>query len=166
MFVKRSFGVKYPARISFRPGERAGERVTPSAGSMSHPPKRLHPMSTPLLRTPDPALVFRPVAPRPDGRLDAGVYRRRRLVVVAVVLGLVLGVVLFGRQAGANRPAEQLAAEAVTVTVQPGDTLWTIARSLAPDDDPRPLTDALVDLAGGTSLQPGQRIVIPGSLLD
>ena len=83
-----------------------------------------------------------------------------------VVLGLVLGVVLFGRQAGANRPAEQLAAEAVTVTVQPGDTLWTIARSLAPDDDPRPLTDALVDLAGGTSLQPGQRIVIPGSLLD
>ena len=145
-------------------------------------------MSTTLLASPDPALVFRPVAPRPsvpsvapgrstsvgrpaatdrpDGRLDAGVYRRRRLVAVAVVLGLVLGLAVFGRQAGANRPAEQVAAEAVTVTVQPGDTLWSIARSLAPDDDPRPLTDALVELAGGTSLQPGQRIVIPGSLLD
>ena len=133
-------------------------------------------MSTTLLASPDPALVFRPVAPRrsvpsaatdrADGRLDAGVYRRRRLVVVAVVVGLVLGLAVFGRQAGANRPAEQVAAEAVTVTVQPGDTLWSIARSLAPDDDPRPLTDALVELAGGTSLQPGQRIVIPGSLLD
>ena len=49
--------------------------------------------------------------------------------------------------------------------VAPGDTLWAIASSLAPDTDPRPLAAALADIAGGTELQPGQRIVVPASLL-
>ena len=127
---------------------------------------------TPAAPSADPTVVARgPVAAdrvaarqavRPVG---AGVYRRRRLVAVALVVGVVLGLLSFGREAGANRTAEAEAAAAVTVIVQPGDTLWDIARTLAPGDDPRPLADALSDLAGGTSLQPGQRIVVPGDLV-
>jgi len=45
--------------------------------------------------------------------------------------------------------------------VQPGDTLWSIARRLQPDGDVRPLVDQLVDLNGGTDLAVGQRLPIP-----
>ena len=171
MFVKRPFGVKYPPV----PGP-TGLRPRP----LSHPPSRLPTMST-ATTIPTPALVFSPTppprrrrprlvaVPEPDGAaapVRPEVYRRRRLVVVALVLGLVLGLLSFGRQAGANRTAEAEAADAVTVVVAPGDTLWEIARTLAPSADPRPLADALADLAGGTGLQPGQRIVVPARLLD
>jgi len=45
--------------------------------------------------------------------------------------------------------------------VQPGDTLWSIARRLQPEGDLRPLVDQLVDLNGGTDLAVGQRLPIP-----
>ena len=54
----------------------------------------------------------------------------------------------------------------VVVTVGPGDSLWSIARSVEPDGDPRPLVSALIEANGGSSLQIGQQIVIPGHLLD
>jgi hypothetical protein len=45
--------------------------------------------------------------------------------------------------------------------VQPGDTLWGIARQVAPGRDPRPVVDEIVeanDLRGG--LQAGQELVV------
>lgn len=51
-----------------------------------------------------------------------------------------------------------------TVQVQPGQTLWDIARQLAPDQDPRAVVDAIVDLNALTdpgSLQVGQRLGVP-----
>lgn len=100
----------------------------------------------------------RPVSPE--------VYRRRRLAVVAVVLGLLLGLASFGRQADATPTADVRAAEAVLVVVQPGDTLWTIAESLVENTDPRPLVAQLSDIAGGATIQPGQLLRIPGDLVD
>ncbi|HUR18043.1 MAG TPA: LysM domain-containing protein [Acidimicrobiales bacterium] len=44
--------------------------------------------------------------------------------------------------------------------VQPGDTLWSVARGLQPDGDLRPLVDRLAHTAGG-GLRPGQRIPLP-----
>ncbi|HET9005593.1 MAG TPA: LysM peptidoglycan-binding domain-containing protein [Actinomycetes bacterium] len=46
--------------------------------------------------------------------------------------------------------------------VEPGDTLWSIARRVAPGRDPRPVVDGLIDanhLRGG--LQVGQELSIP-----
>ena len=93
-------------------------------------------------------------------------YRRRRLVVAALAVGLVLGLLSLGRQADASRTPEARSADSVTYVVQPGDTLWGIAQDLKPGTDPRPLVEALDDIAGGALLQPGQRLVVPGHLVD
>ncbi|MEM9467333.1 MAG: LysM peptidoglycan-binding domain-containing protein [Actinomycetota bacterium] len=100
-----------------------------------------------------------PVAHRDD------VYRRRRLVALALLIGLVLGVASFVGSADATPTPEGQLAESVTVVVQPGDTLWAIATELDPDGDPRVLVDRLVGLAGSSSLQPGQELVVPSHWL-
>jgi hypothetical protein len=46
--------------------------------------------------------------------------------------------------------------------VQPGDTLWSIAATVAPGSDPRPIVDELARRSGGAGLQPGQRIALEG----
>lgn len=116
------------------------------------------------VRSTEPPPSADPVVAR--HRRDAEVYRRRRLVVAAVLVGLVLGMISVGRQAGASRPPDADADESVSYVVQPGDTLWAIARRLSPGQDPRPLVAALDDVAGGAVLQPGQALVIPGELVD
>jgi Tfp pilus assembly protein FimV len=84
------------------------------------------------------------------------------VVVVAARAGVALG----GSPLAApeRRPASSSTAAGAptTVVVRPGDTLWSIATRLAPDDDPRPLVDALTDARGTTALQPGERIRVPG----
>lgn len=48
------------------------------------------------------------------------------------------------------------------LVVQPGDTLWTLARSLRPTGEIRPLVDELARRAGGSSLRAGQRLDVTG----
>ena len=49
------------------------------------------------------------------------------------------------------------------VTVDPGETLWQIARAVAPADDPRDTVDRIRDLndLNTTVVQAGQRLVVP-----
>jgi LysM repeat protein len=49
----------------------------------------------------------------------------------------------------------------IVYVVQPGDTVWGIARSVEPDDDPRRTVDAILAARGNGSLQVGERIVLP-----
>jgi nucleoid-associated protein YgaU len=53
-----------------------------------------------------------------------------------------------------------LSAHAVYI-VQPGDTLWSIAERLDPAGDPRPTMTALSEQAGGDTLRPGERLILP-----
>ena len=48
------------------------------------------------------------------------------------------------------------------VVVQPGDSLWSIARRVQPVGDVRSLVDQLASSNGSAVLQPGDRIVLPG----
>ncbi len=102
--------------------------------------------------------------------LSASVYRRRRLgallVVASLVLVAYLGVgALLSTPGAASAPgrAAVVAAGAHQVyVVQPGDTLWSIARSLHPHGDIRSVVDRLEARAGGADLQPGQRVSLDG----
>ncbi len=83
--------------------------------------------------------------------------RARVLAVVLVVAAFLVVVPGLARGNGPDRPAPQ-----VTYVVEPGDTLWSIARRVAPGRDPRPVVDGLIkanDLRGG--LQAGQELSIP-----
>jgi Tfp pilus assembly protein FimV len=83
--------------------------------------------------------------------------RTRLLAVALLVVASLLVVPGLAKGDGPERPAPR-----VHYVVQPGDTLWSIARQVAPGRDPRPVVDALVeanDLHGG--LQAGQELTVP-----
>ena len=126
----------------------------------------------PSPQQPGPRLVppARPARHLPD---RATRIRRRRLAAL-VALVVVVALTIVGARAltsltsaGATgpepvgparteaRPAPVAGAEYV---VRPGDTLWTIAAEIAPDDDPRAVVDALREANGGAELQVGQRL--------
>jgi Tfp pilus assembly protein FimV len=100
-----------------------------------------------------------PIALRPR-REEVDRMRVRWVRVIAIVL-VVAGALLvapgLARGDGPDRPAPR-----VTYVVESGDTLWSIARRVAPGRDPRPVVDGLIeanDLRGG--LQAGQELSIP-----
>jgi hypothetical protein len=83
--------------------------------------------------------------------------RARVLAIVLVVAGFLVVAPGLARGDGPDRPA----APRVTYVVVSGDTLWSIARRVAPDRDPRPVVDHLIEvnhLGGG--LQAGQELSI------
>ena len=94
------------------------------------------------------------------------VYRRRRLVVATLVLSVLLGGRVAADLSGggpldAPRPAPPVLVSERSHVVQPGDTLWTIARTLQPTGDVRRLVDRLAARRHGAALQVGERIVLP-----
>jgi nucleoid-associated protein YgaU len=97
------------------------------------------------------------------------------LALAALVALAALGSVnLLGADAAASGPASTAesfhpaGADASTpsvpavVVVQPGDTLWAIARRIQPTGDVRPLVDELAHRAGGAAVVSGQRVDITG----
>lgn len=113
------------------------------------------------------------VAPSPTGW-------RIKPVALALVLAIVaVAVIGFGSDAAATgseveAPSEAVVAETANVVpdaieiyvVQPGDTLWEIATEMAgPGEDVRQLVDALEEIAGGSQLDVGQRLIIDHMLL-
>jgi nucleoid-associated protein YgaU len=114
-----------------------------------------HPMAAAFISLSHPTTT---AAPHPA-------YWRRRLVVVALAIVLV-GTLLsaagsiaaaFGdvpASVPGRRPAQR------TYLVQPGDTLWSIARSYRPTGDVNGLVTQLERL-NGAALRVGQRIMLP-----
>ena len=105
-------------------------------------------------------------------RHPAAVYRRRRLLVAALFLGALLaGSWVLGALGGGPLTASEAGPSAVelemapvsqaTHVVQPGDTLWSIARALVPEGDVRPVVDSLAAHRNGRPLQVGERITLP-----
>jgi nucleoid-associated protein YgaU len=108
-------------------------------------------------------------------RATPATYRRRRLAASVLALGIVVvmglaGVALGGsplapperRPTAASQPATAGTPGAERlVIVRPGDTLWSIAVRLAPDDDPRPVVDTMSSARHGAPLVPGETIRWP-----
>jgi nucleoid-associated protein YgaU len=104
----------------------------------------------------------------PARQAQAAAYRRRRvvalLVVAAVVAALVfLASAVLAGNAGGGTPssAAGTSASGAVHVVQPGDTLWSIARDLDLGGDVRLTVDRLAELNGGAPLAVGQRLLLP-----
>jgi hypothetical protein len=125
--------------------------------------------------TPRPRLYVIPggPTPRPSRRLAPAVYRRRRVVALVVLAGVVAGVlvglglvvrtVVDGPAIGPaaiGTPPSRPAASRVWV-VRPGDTLWSIALASGDKGDVRPLVDRLWAEVHGQPLLAGERIALP-----
>ncbi len=115
-------------------------------------------------------------AGRPELKLVPGVEGAAwpSVAVIAVVALMVFG--MFGlvrvAQGSAGTPAEAGIADVVpgpddrVIVAGAGDSLWSIAVSMSPDGDPRPVVAALIEANGGETVRIGQQIVIPARLLD
>lgn len=96
----------------------------------------------------------------PTTRRSTALYRRRRLSVLAA-MAAVLALVGAAKARGDEPTLETVAVSRVIYIVQPGDTLWTIARSLQPDGEVRPLVDRLAaQRSSGSPLLPGERLAV------
>ena len=103
--------------------------------------------------------AVRTPAPSRRAGVPERVYRRRRRVLGAmVVFGLTTGV--FATNAFATDPSADVPPAPRTVVAQPGDTLWGIARRIAPTGDITELVHALV-LVNGSNIETGQIVRIP-----
>lgn len=82
-------------------------------------------------------------------------------VVGLAVVGLAVGAKVAG--AGGGAPASTPVGTGVQAVyiVQPGDTLWSIAAAQRPSVETSGLVRQLVSLNGGTTLQVGQRLILP-----
>ena len=85
------------------------------------------------------------------------------LAALLMILGLGFSVLFLGGGSAKARP-EALQKYYTSVTVQPGDSLWSIARQFAPEySDLREYVDQLMkinDLKNTESLRSGQSLVI------
>ena len=86
-------------------------------------------------------------------------------LVLAAVLALAVGNGAFSSlsspASGGEATSAPHAGQGETLMVQPGDTLWSIAQTLQPNSDPRPIVDELVRLNGNEPLQVGEHIFLP-----
>ena len=93
--------------------------------------------------------------------------RRGRTVLVLLLAALLLAAFSLGSQA---TQASDVAVDSATVqleqtTVQPGESLWSVAQRIAPDNDPREVVaqiQRLNDLSG-SQLQVGQHLLLPAA---
>lgn len=82
-------------------------------------------------------------------------------VLVAALLALGIGAGTFSGLVPTPGTGSVAAADGTVVVVEPGDSVWSIARSLQPEGDVRPLVHRIVQVNGSRLLQPGQEIVVP-----
>ena len=122
---------------------------------------------------------YAPRGATPRGRrVTPTTYRRRRLAVATLALGLVVvaaqaGAALGGlplaspeRRSTASHSSSGSSTSGSStsvpteVVVRPGDSLWSLAARLAPGEDLRPIVDELSSARGGAPLVPGETIRI------
>lgn len=91
--------------------------------------------------------------------------RRGRAVVLCALVTLLLAAFSLGRVGSQAAPRGTKAAGLSQIVVQPGESLWTIAKRVAPGHDPRAVIDQIADLndLDSGAVQAGQLLLIPSS---
>ena len=86
--------------------------------------------------------------------LLAVLWRRRSALVVTTVVCLLLAALYLKLATPVYRAA------ATVHVVQPGETVWDVARTITPSGDVRATVDRIIERNGGALLRPGQRLVL------
>ena len=91
----------------------------------------------------------------------------RTWAVVVTMVIIAIAVIGFGSDVAASSGEDAAGSDAIELyIVQPGDTLWDIAASIAlPGEDVRDLVDELELVSGGSDLDVGQRLVIDHTMI-
>ena len=90
--------------------------------------------------------------------------KRGRVLLLAALVAVVFGAFSLGRSVSEAAPPSAQPAQHL-VTVQQGDSLWTLAQRVAPDNDPREVVALIRDLndLSSSQLLPGQHLVLPAA---
>jgi hypothetical protein len=107
------------------------------------------------------AIAFGTQIARPRLRITR---RGRAVLALLIAVPLAIGAAVGGAGAlGAAAGTHSGATTFTYVTVEPGESLWQLAQSVAPTADPREVIAGILnlnDLSSG-EVQPGQRLAIP-----
>ena len=149
------------------PSVRPSEPARPAAWPLARPRRIVRPARQPRSAGPHRygpgAAERRPAGLSRPGLRPAGLRltRRGRLVVASAALLAVVAFGWLGARLVHARATIPPSAPAV-VEVQSGETVWSIARRVAPRADIRAVVDAIVARNGlvGGAVHPGQRLVI------
>ena len=91
--------------------------------------------------------------------------RRGRVVVLLALLTLTLVAFSLGRvgSEASPRTTESRTTTTASTVVQPGESLWSVAKRVAPGHDPRAVIDQIAELnnLSSSGLRAGQLLVIP-----
>lgn len=88
----------------------------------------------------------------------------RLLMNLFILLSLILFVQYFARTITTTQNREVEKESFINITIEKGDSLWSIARTIYPDRDPRPVVAMIRDLNGlqeDPTIFPGQLLKIP-----
>lgn len=90
--------------------------------------------------------------------------RRGRVLLVAGLVAVLFAAFSLGRSVSEAAPLTAQPAQHL-VTVQQGDSLWTLARRVAPDHDPRDVVAQIRELndLASSGLTPGQQLLLPAA---
>ncbi|MCT1477506.1 LysM peptidoglycan-binding domain-containing protein [Microbacterium sp. p3-SID336] len=91
--------------------------------------------------------------------------RGRRVLLAVASIPLAAGIAFAAISGGSAiaSGADSVPAAVETLTVMPGDTLWSIAGAIAPEADPRDVIGEIsrMNLLRGGEIQIGQELAIP-----
>ncbi len=141
------------------------DRCVPSAGGRVEGARRGGRVARPTVRLIKATGASAGVSATGAGRLEARPLRLTRRGVLALALGVAVigGLLLLAAHLSAGSPAVPAGSPpGAVVTVQPGDTLWSIAGQVAPGRDPRQVVDRIRESNHLTSVSliPGQTLKV------
>lgn len=118
-------------------------------------------MTATMSRTAYAPLATAQAVPPAPGRLR--LTRRGRLALTVLAAALLFVAISIGRTGSQAALVTETGAGYQQATVQPGDTLWSVAQRIAPDNDPREVIEQIrrINDLKGSSLQVGQQLLLP-----
>ncbi|HEX3840592.1 MAG TPA: LysM peptidoglycan-binding domain-containing protein [Acidimicrobiales bacterium] len=156
--------LSFPSRLTPDRGRRGGVALRLVDDGRNRSPVIGHDWPATAGESPVLALVPDPVPVRQARRRVSSAVRLRRTLLALAGL-MVVGLALpLGGAGGPSHPSGSALAgttHPIEYTVQPGDTLWSIATAVDPSADPRPLVAKLAAQTGSDTVEPGEHISVP-----